>query len=176
MVYPLKTQMEKNQRFKELKEVRKLPEILTNKFEAISNLILEMTDYNPEKRPCAYYIYHRVINELSYLENCINASFSNKRSTINEAISKSEAFKIEIKREDCMDWLESYVKIINGKLLILPNVNSSKANYAYDLKECEINKNGNIVEIDHPFLNKILIRTYTTDIIKRMENEMDILI
>jgi len=54
------------------------------------------------------------------------------------------------------------VKILNGKLLILPTKNSTKASYSYDLNECEIKVkplNSFVhIEIDHPFLSKIVLK------------------
>jgi hypothetical protein len=68
----------------------------------------------------------------------------------------------------------SWVKILNGKLLIFSSKEQSKANIIYDLNECEVTAKINTVNkeeanspiksdyqvtIDHPYLQKCFLKS-----------------
>jgi len=154
MVYPLKTAMEKNQRFKELRESLKLPENLSRNYASLCSLILDMIAVNSEQRPEASLVYQRIINEISQLE---------------EVSEKEESqFKFETKTDETK-WSESYVRIINNKLLVLPNGSSAKAKaqFIYDLKECDVKVNEDgYLEVDHPFLSKLHLKSESAQLVK----------
>jgi len=64
-VFPLRTSMERNLKLNDLKNKRKLPENFTNKYPQLSNLIIKMTDNNPENRPNAKEVLKMLETELS---------------------------------------------------------------------------------------------------------------
>ena len=155
MVYPLKTGMEKHQRFKELKEESKLPSIFKENLQEIACLILDMTNKDPDMRPESELIIQRINNILVSLNN------EGRLKTLTEEFSNNPTYKLAVKiqaDENNNEFQIKFLKLINDKLLILSDKHASKAAYIYDLSDCENKINKDSIEVDHPFLNKLIIK------------------
>lgn len=161
--------MEKHERFRELKN-GKLPEAFQRLQRNLSQLIVDMTDKSPSKRPETKYILNAIKEEINDIDN-FNKVFNSPAKEGLSQQKRNRFFSEEISHiksyEFIMTFLAAeldesprrvFVKIVADKLLILPNKQSSKAMYVYDLTESEItNKNTNSeiqIVIDHPYLNK----------------------
>jgi serine/threonine protein kinase len=84
LVYPMKTQMEKNKLFNDIKQFKKLPKQLLENYQ-ISQILLKMVCENPKNRPTSdellIYIENELINTKKIktnLELCNSAEFENK--------------------------------------------------------------------------------------------------
>lgn len=164
MVYPLATGMERHQTLKELKENGKIPENLFNKYPTLTTLISEMVNKNSIKRPTAREVKDRLSEEIINMNNKTNSPLKRNRFFSEEILNSASPFEIFIKFDESEEenYDRYFIKILNGKLLILRDNNSSKATFVYNLSECEIifNKDGvtDEIQIDHPFMSKITLK------------------
>jgi len=156
MLFPIKTCMEKNQRFQDLKEKRKLPEQF-HVDEKLIKLILSMTDSCSQVRPSASEVNILLLEIISFADEVPNVQ--RKVNTAASELAQTKGYKIEIQTEDSL-WTEGYVKNVKNKHLVLPYNDSPKANFIYDLNECDINVNNDgFLEVDLPLLAKINFKT-----------------
>jgi len=155
LVYPMKTRMEKQNLFSEVK-TGKIPNILKEKYPLIANLLLSMVNPDPSSRPWAKDIIN-VLNEYLSLNerNDLVAHEANSQPVIrrkrflSEDITKIHARKMLMRNSErnvCngSQWKEVWIKVINDRLLIFTQKNSSKAILSYDLRESEVK--GKLVE------------------------------
>jgi len=169
MVYPLQTGMERHQTLKELKEKARIPESLSSKYPGISSLIVDMLEKIPSRRPTAKDVAERLTCELKSLQiQNTQVNHQKRKRLLSEEILSSTAFEFLIKFDDNECNINSdnnlyeryFIKILNEKLLILRDKNSTKAVFVYNLNECEINCNeSSEIEIDHPFMSKMSLKS-----------------
>lgn len=159
--------MEKHERFRKLKQGQ-MPENFSNEFSTLSELIISMVHKNPKNRPDVKTILAIIQEQLELLENSDVNELNNeniylkfKRDRSNSAdLSQVKTYEVsfisEKQVQSCI-----FVKLIDNKLLILPNKDSIKAKIIYDLSEsdleCVIKKESAQISIDHPYLSKCTI-------------------
>jgi hypothetical protein len=94
LVYPVRTGMEKHERFSEMRKGI-LPDNLMGKYNGIARLILQMTDSDMTKRPCIKTVLKSIGNEILKLEsNNIGLGISEVLTQRNRFYSFDERDKI----------------------------------------------------------------------------------
>lgn len=107
LIYPFKTRMEKQEIFDNLKLKKILPKVISDNFPKISEMILLMTDADPERRPniiqCRN-LFKSISNSLNKTEN-IKVTMSEKRKRfMSEDIQGVKSFEFLSRLADSQDW------------------------------------------------------------------------
>jgi serine/threonine protein kinase len=168
MIYPLRTGMERHSVFKDLRESGRVPLKLQAAFPELSELIVQMTSKCSSKRPETKEVVEKIKNIIKNFEDkYLN---TRKRSRcFSDDIANIKSFEILSQfLDDSHEEVSSeilnksgqikFAKILNEKLLILNSRNSIKASSIYNLRECSVKIENEIVEIDHPYLAKLCIK------------------
>jgi serine/threonine protein kinase len=162
--FPMKTIMERNSRFDELKK-GKICDNIKQQSAIISRLLSLMVNNDPSVRPKASEIIEvineyllqkdkmaskntEVMNKSSVLTNInisntpLEISLKNSRKRfMSEDISKTKSYELLMKVTDDQGnviWKKIYAKYVNQKVLFFNQKNSVKAFQSYDVSECQI--------------------------------------
>lgn len=173
--------MEKIERFKSLREGQ-VPKQFSEQHPVVANLILNMVDLDPKARPDCQTILSVIGSQILNIakgedvDNSVVSSPSEylkcKRDRsqsmdvdkieVVEAIEVLQTVSGNVNAQDGDDTNKNkktiFVKLIENKLLILPNKHATKASLVYDLLESDLefqtNKGEVRIDIDHPYLTK----------------------
>lgn len=144
LAYPVKTVMEKQKMFENVKKGI-IPTIIKEQMPLIHKLLISLISEEPTSRPKPKEILFILNESLSHYNRQVDikslSSSKKRKRFLSEDVQKVTPQKMLVKIEEGDGrslWKNMWVKIINDRVLFFQSKDSSKASMSYDLKECEV--------------------------------------